>query len=261
MDLNLAGRSVLVTGSSAGIGYASALSFAREGCTLHLAARDAKNLDAAREKIIAATKAKVTCHPVDLSKSADVKKLAADCGPVDVLVNNAGAIPGGSLDTVDEDTWRKAWDLKVFGYINLTREIYRGMRERRSGVIINVIGLAGERPKANYIAGAGGNAALMGISRAIGAEAPNFGVRAVAVNPGLVETERLIKLMKDRAKLEKGDESHWKAIQADTVKSLPFGRAARPEEVADVVVFLASDRASYVSGTVVTVDAGYGMIW
>ena len=191
MDLNLAGRTVLVTGGSAGIGFASALAFAREGCKLHLAARNAKNLETARERIVAASKVSVTCHAADLSDSAQVRKLAAECGRLDILVNNAGAIPGGTLDSLDEQTWRSAWDLKVFGYINLTREVYRGMRETRSGVIVNVIGLAGERPKANYIAGAGGNAALMAFSRAIGAEAPSFGVRALAVNPGLVETERM----------------------------------------------------------------------
>ena len=260
MNLDLAGRSVLVTGSSAGIGYATALTFAREGCNLHLAARNAKNLESAREKILAECKVSVTCHPADLSDSAQVRKLAADCGRLDILVNNAGAIPGGTLDSIDEDTWRRAWDLKVFGYINLTREVYREMCKARAGVIVNVIGLAGERPNASYIAGAGGNAALMAISRAIGADAPSHGVRALAVNPGMVKTERLTKLMHDAARVQWNDESRWEEALAKTVKDLPFGRAATPQEVADVVVFMASGRASYVSGTVITVDAGFGML-
>ena len=260
MKLDLAGRSVLVTGGSAGIGFATALAFAREGCNLHLAARNAGNLNAAREKILAECKVGVTCHPADLADSAQLRKLAADCGKLDILVNNAGAIPGGTLDSVDEDTWRRAWDLKVFGYINLTREVYRAMCKVRSGVIVNVIGLAGERPKANYIAGAGGNAALMAFSRAIGADAPSHGVRALAVNPGMVKTERMTKLSRDAARVQWNDESRWEEALANTVKDLPFGRAATPEEVADVVVFMASPRASYVSGTVITVDAGFGNI-
>jgi len=258
MNLDLAGRSVLITGGSAGIGLATALAFAREGCNLHLAARDAAKLNAAREKILAQSKVSVTCHPADLADSAQVRKLAADCGKLDILVNNAGAIPGGTLESIDEATWRRAWDLKVFGYINMTREVYRAMCQARSGVIINVIGLAGERPKANYIAGGGGNAALMAFSRAIGADAPSHGVRALAVNPGMVKTERLINLSRDAARVEWNDESRWEEAMSKSVKDLPFGRAALPEEVADVVVFMASPRASYVSGTVVTVDAGFG---
>ena len=261
MNLELAGRTALVTGGSAGIGFATALAYAREGCNVHIAARDAGNLKAAREKILAECKVSVTAHAVDLSDSAQLRKLAADCGKVDILVNNAGAIPGGTIDTVDEATWRRAWDLKVFGYINLTREVYREMCKARSGVIVNVIGLAGERPKANYIAGAGGNAALMGFSRAIGSDGPSHGVRCVAVNPGLVKTERMIRLAKDAARTQWNDESRWEEVIAAQVKSLPFGRAATPEEIADVVVFLSSPRASYMSGTVVTVDAGYGNLW
>ncbi len=99
----------------------------------------------------------------------------------------------------------------------------------------------------------------MAVSRAIGADGPAYGVRALAVNPGLVATERLERLTRDRARLELKDESRWEDLYKETVGSMPFGRAARPEEVADVVVFMASDRASYVSGTVVTVDAGYNV--
>jgi NAD(P)-dependent dehydrogenase (short-subunit alcohol dehydrogenase family) len=261
MNLDLAGRTALVTGGSAGIGLATAMAFAREGCNLHLAARDAANLEAAKKAILAQSKVSVTCHPANLADSSQVRKLAADCGRLDILINNAGAIPGGTIESIDEETWRRAWDLKVFGYINLTREVYREMCKARSGVIVNVIGLAGERPKPNYIAGAGGNAALMGFSRAIGADAPSHGVRALALNPGLVKTERMIRLAKDTARLDWNDESRWEEVIAAQVKSLPFGRAATPEEVADVVVFLASPRASYMSGTVVTVDAGYGNLW
>src|SRR6185295_5249438 len=110
--------------------------------------------------------------------------------------NNAGAIPPGTLRDLTDERWRHAWDLKVFGFFNLTREIYKRMRERGSGVIVNVIGVAGERHRANYIAGTTGNAGLMAFTRALGSESVDYGVRAVGVNPGGIQTERAIDHLK-----------------------------------------------------------------
>ena len=250
MQLNLQGKTAIVTGASKGIGRAIAHSLAEEGCHLHLAARTDADLAAVRDDIRAKYQISVTIHPLDLSDSRNVSKLIAACPDADILVNNAGAIPGGAIDAVDEERWRKAWDLKVFGYINMCREIYPHMKARGQGVIINVIGTGGERPSANYIAGAAGNAGLMAFSRAMGGVSANDGIRVVAVNPGATATERLLAMAQGMAG---GVESPaWKKRMAE----LPFGRAGRPEEVADLVVFLASERASYISGTVVTIDAG-----
>jgi short-subunit dehydrogenase len=159
LDLNLAGRTALITGGSKGIGLAIAHTLAAEGCNVHLAARTASELDKAAEDIRTRHKVKVSCHPADLTDSAQVKVIAAACRQVDILVNSAGGIPRGTLLDIDEERWRRAWDLKVFGCINLTREIYRPMCERGSGVIINIVGLSGDRPDANYIAGSSANAA------------------------------------------------------------------------------------------------------
>jgi NAD(P)-dependent dehydrogenase (short-subunit alcohol dehydrogenase family) len=252
MDLNLKGRTALVTGGSRGIGFGIARLLAAEGCNLHLAARTAADLEAAAKKITDAHKVSVVCHPIDLSKPESAVKLARECGSVDILVNNAGAIPQGTLATLDDRRWRESWDLKVFGFVNLTREIYRDMCERRRGVIINVIGTAGERPTAGYIAGSMANASLMTFSRALGAESPEFGVRVIGVNPTATETDRGIARWRNQAKEKFGDPERWREL----TKGFPFGRPATVEEVANVVVFLASDRASYVSGTVVTVDGG-----
>lgn len=252
MDLELKGKTALVTGASKGIGLGVAEVLAGEGVHLHLAARTEADLRAARERIESAHGVGVTIHPADLSQSSAVKELAQACGDVDILVNNAGAIPGGDLHKVDEETWREAWDLKVFGYINMTREFLRRMEARGSGVIVNVVGLAGERPDAGYVAGSAGNASLIAFTRAVGGRSLDQGVRVLAVNPGATETERIVRLFRTRAQAEFGDESRW----AEFMGRQPMGRAATVREVADTVVFLASPRASYISGTVVTVDGG-----
>lgn len=252
MELGLHGRRALVTGGSRGIGLAVAQALAAEGCHLHLAARSPETLAGAADSIRSAHQVDVQVHALDLGVSANVDALASAVGDIDVLVNNAGAIPGGSLEQVDEARWRQGWDLKVFGYVNLTRLFYARMRSRGHGVIVNVIGLAGEKPDFNYVAGSAGNAALMAFTRAMGSYALDDGLRVVGVNPGAVETDRIVTLMRTRAASELGDAERWR----EYLDKLPLGRAAEAREVADLVVFLASDRASYITGTVVTLDGG-----
>ena len=193
---------------------------------------------------------------MDLGKSGNAVALGKACADVDILVNNAGAIPSDGLLDVADEKWRHAWDLKVFGFINLMREIYRAMRQRKSGVIVNVIGVAGERHRSNYIAGTTGNAGLMAFTRALGAESVDHGIRVVGVNPGRIETERQIGHFREQALRDLGDEARWPELQAKVAETLPFKRAGRPDEVGDLVVYLASARASYLSGTIVTIDAG-----
>ena len=252
MDLGLKGRTALVTGGSRGLGYGTAQVLAAEGCHLHLAARSAADLETARRRITDVHDVNVTCHALDLGSSDNATKLARACADVDILVNNAGAIPQGTVSAVDEKIWRQAWDLKVFGFINLTREIYPAMCERRRGVIVNVIGTAGERPVANYIAGSMGNASLMALTRALGAESPDYGVRVVGVNTGGTETDRQVVRWRARAEKELGSAERWRELTT----GFPFGRLATVAEVANMIVFLCSDLSSYTTGTVITVDGG-----
>ena len=252
METGLKGKSVLITGASKGIGLACAKAFAAEGANLHIASRDAGKLAEARADILKVAKVEVTIHACDLSKPGSAKALAAACGTPDVLVNNAGAIPGGSIENIDEARWRDAWELKVFGYINLTREILTPMMRRKSGVIVNVIGMAGVKPSFDYICGATANAALNAFTKGIGAGSVNHGVRVLGVNPAATRTDRIITLTKARAKTTFGDESRWEEL----LSNMPFGRVAHAEEVADVVVYCASERASYLSGTMIDIDGG-----
>ena len=146
-----------------------------------------------------------------------------EAGDLDILVNNAGAIPPGDLLSVDDEKWRHAWDLKVFGYISFCRAVYAQMKPRRAGVIVNVIGAAGESFPTGYIAGAAGNASLMAFTRALGKGAPADGLRVVAINPGPVETDRLVMLRRAEAQAKFGDPERWRELSA----GMPFGRAGK----------------------------------
>jgi len=253
MDFNLEGKTVAITGASEGIGRAIALQLAALGCNLRLAARTAANLDAVKEAVRGSANVSVETYPLDLSKSENQQAFAKACvDDCDILVNNAGAIPGGRIDEIDEATWRAAWDLKVFGYINITREFYAAMKARGAGVILNIIGTGGEKPVASYIAGAAGNASLMAFTRALGGSSPADGIRVVAINPGPVATDRLIGLFKKSARDRFGDEDRY----AELFDPLPFNRAATPEEIARMAAFVVSDLSSYTSGTVITIDGG-----
>ncbi|MGM4966630.1 SDR family oxidoreductase [Tardiphaga sp. 1201_B9_N1_1] len=257
MDLHLRGKRVLITGASKGIGAAAAEAFAEEGCDLRLAARNVEQMQALADRLRSNHQIDVAVHGVDLRKPDDLAALAVATGDIDILVNNAGDIPGGSLDRIDEPTWRHAWDLKVFGFINLTRLVYAQMKARGHGVIVNDIGAAGEKFDANYICGSAGNAALMAFTRALGGKSLKDNIRVVGINPGPVETERHITLMKTRAKAQFGDENRFRELQ----QGLPLGRAAKPREIADMMTFLASDRAGYTTGVIYTVDGGYSAGW
>jgi 3-oxoacyl-[acyl-carrier protein] reductase len=241
MDLGLKGKSVLVTGGSKGIGLACAKAFAAEGCRVHLASRDKDRLAQAAKTL----GGDVKTHPVDLRDAAALKKLAADCGDVDILVNNAGDIPGGTIESLDDAKWRHAWELKVFGFINLTREMFPRLKVRK-GVIVNVIGMAAEHPSFEYICGATANAGLASFTKALGKGFAQNGVRVVGVHPPSTRTDRIITLMKAQAKAKFGDESRYEEL---------MGNVIEPEQVGDTVAFLASPRAGQLSGVVLNLGS------
>ena len=247
MDLHLRGKRVLITGASKGIGAAAAEAFAEEGAHVMLAARSGEQLKALADRLRSAHQIDASAHVVDLRNPADLARLAKD----------AADIEGGSIDKIDETTWRHAWDLKVFGYINLTRAIYAQMKARGGGVIVNDIGAAGEKFDANYICGSAGNAALMAFTRALGGKSLADNIRVVGINPGPVGTDRHVTLLKTRAKHQFGDENRYKEFQ----KGMPMGRPAHAREVGDLMAFLASDRSGYTSGVIFTVDGGISAGW
>lgn len=256
MQLGLTGKSVLITGASRGIGAAAAIGFAAAGANLHLSGRDRAALEKVADEVTEKWNVSCQIHCGDMHDFSFVEELGATCSEVDILVNNAGATPTGPIETVTAEQWLEGLNLKVVATALLTREIYKAMCDRQSGVIINVIGNCGERPDSEIIVGTVANAGMMNFTRALGSVSPRKGVRVVGVNPGPTSTERLVSLMKRKSQDRTGDAKRWE----DLTKPLPFGRAAYPEEQADMIVFAASERASFVSGTILTVDSGVAYI-
>jgi len=251
MDLQLTGKRALITGGSKGIGRAIAALLAEEGGDLVLVARDPSTLEDAAAGIRSASPVRVEIIAADLSRQAEIERVAGSVGEVDILVNNAGAIPGGSLLAVDDAALRAGWDLKVFGFISLTRALYPALRRSR-GVVVNIMGRFGETFDPDFIAGAAGNAALMAFTRAVSRGGHKDGIRCVGINPGFVATERNVRRFRDRAAAELGDAERWRELTA----AMPFRRLAEPAEIAAVVAFLASPRSAYTNATVLTIHGG-----
>lgn len=252
MDFKLRGKTALVTGASQGIGRATAIALAEQGVDLHLTARSVDNLQKVQGQILSEHNVGVEIHPLDLTENGACNKLVDAVSRLDILINNAGAIPGGDLTEVDEIAWRRGWELKVMGYINLSRLTYPNMKAEGGGVIVNNIGNAGEVFDSRYIAGTSANASLMAFTRALGGRSLDDNIRVIGINPGPVNTKRIYALLRKRAKTQLGDETRY----TELLKRYPLGRPAHVREITDLIVFLVSYRASYISGTVITVDGG-----
>ncbi len=260
MDLLLRGRTALITGGSKGIGRAAAESMAAEGCDVILVSRTLAALEETAGAIRSRFQVNVRVHAADIAVQGTAEDIAARFPEIDILVNNAGAIPGGSLAQVDGTTWRQSWQLKVFGYVDMARAFYPLLQKRAVSyegarfvpAIINVIGSAAETLDQAYICGVTGNAALYAFTRSLGGSAPNDGLRVIGLSPGPVTTDRLVGLMRKKAADRTGDPERWQELFAP----MPFGRAATPEEIGDMVAFLASPRSNFTSGTIVTIDGG-----
>lgn len=254
MDLHLADKVVLVTGGSRGIGLACARAFAAEGARVAIAARQAGPLQAAAEAL-RREGAAVLALAADLGRADEAERLVREVeqalGPLAVLVNAAGAARRTPAQALQAADWHAAMDAKYFSYIHAMQAVLPGMLARRSGAVVNVIGAGGKLAAPTHLPGGAANAALMLATAGLAnAHAPR-GVRINAVNPGPVLTERLQQGLEAEA-AQAGisvDEALARAVQR-----MPLGRLARPEEIADTVLFLASERASYVTGAVVAMD-------
>ncbi|WP_043832531.1 SDR family oxidoreductase [Muricoccus aerilatus] len=257
MDLALRGRRAVVTGGSLGIGRAIARELAAEGVAVAIVARDAARLEAAARALADETGGTVIPLPADLSaaEGAEAAMEAARnaLGGVDILVNNAGATPMGRIGDTPDATWAKSINLKLMGYARCARALTPAMRERRWGRVINIIGRSGHQPRANYIVGSSVNASLLAFTHALAQECAPDNVLVTGVNPGPIQTPRWDTLT------AQGAADTGRSAEAENraaVESTALGRLGTPEEVAGLIAFLCSDRAGYITGTMIDVDGG-----
>ena len=257
MDLGLKGKVALVTGGSKGIGKAVARGLADEGARVAICARSEAALRATADEIAKATGTEI--HPVvaDLTRAGDaeraVNETVARFGRIDVLVNNAGAAPGGIITELTEDDWAKALQLKFMGFVRCTKAVIPHMVKQGGGRIVNLVGNDGVKPIGIELTPSAANAADLAMTVALAEQYGRNGICINAVNPGPVATERWSELISGIARIRKisVDEANKRAE-----RSIPLGRICTPEEVANVVVFVASPRASFVNGASITVDGG-----
>jgi NAD(P)-dependent dehydrogenase (short-subunit alcohol dehydrogenase family) len=265
MDLQLNAHHVLITGGSKGIGLACAQGFLREGARVSLVSRDPVNLANGVQTLLAdypvgdqaAVRARIATVSADLRDSAQadlaVAQAIAAHGPVDVLVNSAGAAQRTPPDELTAQSWHDAMDSKFFTYIHVMNTVVKQMAQRGRGNIVNVVGNGGKVASPVHLPGGAANAALMLASAGLAAAYGPRGLRVNAVNPGATFTDRLQLGLQASARLH--DISVDEALKRAT-QNVPLGRLAQPEEVANVVLFLASAQASYVTGVVLTMDGG-----
>ena len=250
MELGLRGKHVLITGGSKGIGLACARVFLAEGAKVTVTSRSQQNLDQARAVI-----GDVLTVAADLTDAAAAARVVVDCeaqvGPIDVLVNCAGAARRRPPDELDPGAYRMAMEAKYLPYVNTMDPVVKRMAARGHGVIVNVIGNGGKVASPIHLAGGAANAALMLVTTGLAAAYARRGVRVVGVNPALTNTERVAEgLRADATMLGISEDEALRRSQ----DRIGMGRMAEPDEIAQVVAFLASDKASYVSGTTVTMD-------
>ena len=251
MDLGLTNQKVLITGGSKGIGLACARIFLAEGAQVALVSRSQQNLDAARKEL----GNKVYTIPADLTDAAAaaamVDRVEKEFGALDVLVNSAGAAKRTDADDLTPAAWRAGMDAKYFSYINVMDPVIKRMGKRGRGAIVNVIGNGGKVASPTHLAGGAANAALLLATAGLAYAYAGRGVRVVGVSPGVTKTERVAEGLKAEAKRANvSEEQAYKQM----ISRLPMGRPAEPEEIADIVVFAASERGRYLTGANISTD-------
>lgn len=260
MDLDLRDKAVLVTGASKGIGFACAAAFLREGARVAMVSRSQANLDAALGRLPSGAARPVTIV-ADLARADDAARAVdaaeAALGPLDVLVNSAGAARRYPPEELDATAWHAAMDAKFFSYVHPLDIVIRRMGARGRGAVVNVIGFGGKVASPVHLPGGAANAALMLVTAGLAAAYGPKGVRVNGINPGGTLTGRVQEGLAAEARMTGRTPDDLLAAQQARI---PLRRLGKPEEVAEVVLFLASERASYVTGAIVPMDGGGGAV-
>ena len=254
MDLELGGKVALVAGGSRGIGAATARRLFEEGAFVAVAARDGAALDVMSRTLGPDRGLTIAA---DFSRGADadasVKATVERFGRIDILVVSIGAAQGGLFWTLDDPTWAAAFDLKFMGMVRLLRAAAPIMREQRFGAIVAVVGNNGRQPHPRMLPGSAANAACLAVVKGLGDELAPYGVRVNAVNPGPTRTDRWGVLMRNLAAANGRSVAEE---EAEYLARIPIGRISEPEEVADLIALMASDRFATMTGASITADGG-----
>ncbi len=255
MDLQLTGKVAFVTGASKGIGRAVAGQLASEGADVVITARHLEPLERAAADIARQSGRQVVAMAGDMSVTADVKRCVDAAierfGHIDILVTCAGSSPGGLLEELTEEQWFASLSLKFMGYVRSVRAVIPHMRERGQGAIVLVVGNDGLKPSYWEMTAGVANAADINFASSVAEQYGRYGVRINTVNPGPVNTDRWDGLEKAFARDKKVGQARAHEL---AVSSIPFGRICEPEEVASLVTFLASPRASFINGAHIPID-------
>ena len=258
MDLEIAGRVAVVCGASAGMGRAAAARLAREGARVAICARNAASLKSAAEEIGSAAGREVLARAADLADEAAIdhflQEVRERLGPPEILVNNAGGPPPGNFEETRTEAWETAHRLTLQSAIGLCRRVAGEMKRRRWGRIVSITSLTVKQPAENLILSNTYRAALTAFSKSLASELAPFGITVNCVCPGYTDTERLGELADAIALKERISAAE---VRQRWERSIPAGRLGRPEEVADLIAFLASERAAYITGSSILVDGGY----
>ena len=257
MDLQLGQKVALVTAASQGIGKASAWALAREGATVASCARERETTAATAAQIAEATGAEVRPFVADLSDAESIADLVAEVlrafGTVHVLVNNAGGPPPGGFATLSDDDWQRAFDLTLMSAVRVTRAVLPTMRAQRWGRIINLASYSVKQPIPDILLSNSLRLGVVGWAKSIAAPLAAANILVNTVATGWARSERVAQMLASRAASSGRPTAE---AEAAITSQIPLGRMARVEEIADVVAFLASERASYITGTVLPVDGG-----
>lgn len=257
VDLGIRGKVALVAAASQGLGRATAMAFAREGCKVAICARNAGPLNAAAKAIRTETNAEVVAIPADVMRTDGVTSFVDGAirafGGIDILVPNAGGPPAGSFETLTDEQWAKGWELTFLSTVRLVRSSLPSMRQRHGGAVVAILSMSVRQPIDNLVLSNALRLGIVGALKSLAREVAKDRIRVNGVAPGWIATDRTVELQRIRAERES---RRPEDVQAALLQEIPLGRMGKAEEVADLIAFLASDRAAYITGVIAQIDGG-----
>ncbi len=257
MNLEISGKVALVAASSQGLGKAVAMGFAREGVNVVICARNKEKLEAVKKEIESQTKSEILAVQTDLTRQDDIKNLVAEStkkfNSVDILVNNAGGPPAGFFSDMTDENWQKGVDLTLMSSVRLTREVLPFMKKKKWGRIINITSVSVKQPINELLLSNSLRLSILGWAKTLANQVAAEGILINNVCPGWTRTDRVVEIFEARAN---NQGTSPEKVEAGITRGIPMGRLGRPEELANLVVFLGSEMASYITGVSVQVDGG-----